>query len=79
MDLSLLINKEGKIIFPDATNSIYSYFQNMMKTLSTCSDYNISDENNDYYKLLSIFTNLTEEDSYSLIVFFLLILFLFSY
>ena len=72
MDLSLLINKEGKIIFPDDTNSIYSYFQNMMKTLSTCSDYNISDENNDYYKLLSIFTNLTEEDSYSLVVFFLL-------
>ena len=25
MDLSLLINKEGKIIFPDDTNSIYSY------------------------------------------------------
>lgn len=72
MDLSLLINKEGKIIFPDDTNSIYSYFQNMMKTLSTCYDYNIGDENNDYYKLLSIFTNLTEEDSYSLVVFFLL-------
>ena len=33
MDLSLLINKEGKIIFPDDTNSIYSYFQNMMKTM----------------------------------------------